>query len=117
MKKLDPLREELKGHFIALMDHLIGHYRQELALAQTNGDLFRASSVRKVLKVYETANMRQMWKLTCIYKRALMAGTRQKDPEPRHRLEIALWLAGVRYYGAKDPQIKQQFIMERLTQP
>lgn len=114
-KKIKDLRAEAAVHFLALKNHLVTKQKLAVNTALQLGDVVRLSSSLEVLKIYQRINMRQLWNLAKIYKQACDKGMRPFDPEPRHALEIKLFRAGVAYYGAKNPRIKQELMWERLN--
>ena len=88
------LREELKRATAELRHY----YLEEFPLDGHDDDSVRADIHRQ----YRRMSMREFWRLSCIYERALRMGTRSyPEREPKHSLEMAVYRKGLIYYHAK----------------
>jgi hypothetical protein len=114
MAKFTHLREDLKRHASAMRTHTLEQYQRSLeavnSLPQTTG------VIQSLITCYNGMNMRELWTLSLIYKRAVDCGFRAPADPVEHDLEVALYRAGIAYYGAKKPSLKRRLMMERLSQ-
>lgn len=114
MRKHQALRDKAAFHFNALRHYYMADSKEAYDEAMRLGQHQRIHVAVLILRTYNEMNMRQHWRLTRIYRNALELHIRDKDPEPRHTLEMNFYTAALNYYDAKKPGLKAQLMMEKL---